>query len=83
MCGLNEDRNRRDRLQVNFDMLMGEGAFRDLNTQLTYPEQAYRQINEAALKAWKNSLFQTEKLKIFLRSDRDLMNLIRISLPGC
>ncbi|XP_060987521.1 endogenous retrovirus group K member 7 Gag polyprotein-like [Dama dama] len=53
VCGTIEDRNHRNRLQVTFDMLMGEGQFRDLNQQLTYPEQAYPQINEAALKAWK------------------------------
>ncbi|OZC05842.1 gag polyprotein [Onchocerca flexuosa] len=35
------------------DMLTEERAFRDLNQQLNYPEQAYPQINEVALKAWK------------------------------
>ena len=68
MCGLIEDRNHSDRLQVNFDMLMGEGDFRDLNTQLTYPEQAYPQINEAALKAWK-------KLPVSNRKTEDLSKL--------
>ncbi|XP_043314266.1 endogenous retrovirus group K member 10 Gag polyprotein-like [Cervus canadensis] len=53
ICSSIETRNHRNGLQVSFDMLMGEGAFRDLNQQLNYPEQAYPQINEVALKAWK------------------------------
>ena len=83
MCGLIEDRNRRDRLQVNFDMLMGEGAFRDLNTQLTYPDQAYRQINEAALKPWKKLPVSNRKTEDLSKIRQGPLNLIRISLPGC
>lgn len=83
MCGLIEDCNRRDRLQVNFDMLMGEGAFRDLNTQLTYPDQAYRQINEAALKPWKKLPVSNRKTEDLSKIRQGPLNLIRISLPGC
>ncbi|XP_070320748.1 endogenous retrovirus group K member 10 Gag polyprotein-like [Odocoileus virginianus] len=68
VCGLIEDRNRRNGLQINFDMLMGEGVFRALDAQLNYPEQAYLQISEAALKAWK-------KLPVSNRKTEDLSKI--------
>ena len=33
--------------------LWGKGAYRATNQQLNYPPEAYPQINEAALIAWK------------------------------
>ena len=36
-CGIFADRNRRNGLQVSFEMLMGEGAYRAANQQLNYP----------------------------------------------
>ena len=60
-CGIFADRNRRNGLQVNFEMLMGEGAYRATNQQLNYPPEAYPQINEAALIAWKRLLTSNKK----------------------
>ena len=36
-CGIFADRNRRNGLQVSFEMLMGEGAYKAANQQLNYP----------------------------------------------
>ena len=52
-CGIFEDRNRWNGLQVSFEMFMGEGAYRATNQQLNYPPEAYPKINEAALIACK------------------------------
>ena len=46
---------------MNFEMLMGEGAYRATNQQLNYPPEAYPQINEAALIAWKRLLTSNKK----------------------
>lgn len=64
-CGATSEINRQQGLPVTFDMLVGEGAYRDMNTQLNYPAGAYPQINAAALKAWRklpNSENKTEDL---------------------
>ena len=55
-------RNRWNGLQVSFEMLMGEGAYRATNQQLNYPPEAYPQINEAALIAWKRLPTSNKKI---------------------
>ena len=56
------DRSRQNGLQVSFEMLMGEGAYRATNQQLNYPPEAYPQINEAALIAWKRLPTSNKKI---------------------
>lgn len=45
--------NRRTNVPISYDMLVGGGHYFDVGTQIDYPELAYSQINECALKAWK------------------------------
>ena len=52
-------------LNTTYEMMVGEGEYRDTNSQLNYLPGAYPQISAAALRAWKklpNSDKKTEDL---------------------
>lgn len=43
--------NRRTQIPITYDMLVGSGPYYDVGTQIDFPEIAYTQSNECALKA--------------------------------
>ncbi|XP_036176146.1 endogenous retrovirus group K member 10 Gag polyprotein-like, partial [Myotis myotis] len=46
-------RNRAARINISYEMLVGEGVYADTHNQIQYPQEAYGQINGAGIRAWK------------------------------
>lgn len=52
-CQNTADLNHQQGIPITFEMLAGEGQYRDLQTQLNFNPAAYAQTNAAAQKAWR------------------------------
>ena len=48
-CGITADINQRQRLNTTYKMMVGEGDYRDTNSQLNYLPGAYPPISAVAL----------------------------------
>lgn len=57
--------NRHTNIPTSYEMLSGNGEYAEIQMQIDYPEIAYQQISQCALKAWKqlpSSGVRTEEL---------------------
>lgn len=52
-CQKTADLNHQQGSPITFEMLAGEGQYRDLQTQLNFSPAAYAQTNASAQKAWR------------------------------
>ena len=64
-------------------MMVGEGEYRDTNSQLNYLPGAYPQISAAALRAWKKLPNSDKKTEDLSKIRQGQMSHIRILLPAC
>ncbi|XP_019490556.1 PREDICTED: endogenous retrovirus group K member 5 Gag polyprotein-like [Hipposideros armiger] len=66
LCQITADINRGQNIPIDYDMLTGEGPYRELNDQLNFNPAAYVQTSAAARRAWAkipgNGGRQTEDL---------------------
>lgn len=60
-CQNTADLNHQQGIPITFEMLAGEGQYRDLQTQLNFNPAAYAQTNAAAQKAWRKIPMPGEK----------------------
>lgn len=82
-CQVTAELNRTQQIPIVFDMLAGEGIYRETDQQIHFAPGVYAQTNTAALRAWKKLPSSGRQTEDFPKSVRGLMSLFRTLYPGC
>ena len=69
-CGHIAELNQRQGINTTYEMLIGEGAYQNMNAQLNYLPGAYAQISNAAQQAWERLPCSSNKTEDLSKIDQ-------------